>query len=564
MYIPLHVHTARASIGDSILKIKEYVVKAKEMGLTHIAVTNHGSMADMYSFYYECINNNITPIIGCEVYTANNNQEKIKGEKYNHLVLIAKNEVGLKNLLYITSDANLSGMYYKPRTDLKTIESHSEGLICLSACLGGDIPQALLKLRDLDACEKQKGYQEVQNKVLNYKRIFGKDYYLEIQPGTFADQIYVNQLLIHLSTETNVPLIVTNDIHYLNEEDAQAHDIHVKIERKMNIDDAMIYPDTCYYLMNETRLKTFFEYIDKDILNEAILNTEYVARQCSIKLEIDKLHMPKFPIPKRYTEDDYLASIALKRLALISDRLPNPAEYMDRALYELNVLKELGFSGYFLTVRDFVTYANKNDIPVGPGRGSVCGSLIAYLCNISKVDPIKYNLLFERFLSIHRKGSVPDIDLDFSSEKRTLMFDYAINKHGQERCALVSTVGLRKAKAALKDVARVFSIPLEVADQASKLIPIAYYDEEGNKATDLSITDSLKIVPELREMQKQYPEWFNMAIKLEDLPRVSSVHAAGTLVAPVNLIEHIPLRQKSEESSIFATSLHLGDAETAG
>lgn len=564
MYIPLHVHTARASIGDSILKIKEYVAKAKEMGLTHIAVTNHGSMADMYSFYYECINNDITPIIGCEVYTVNNSQEKIKGEKYNHLVLIAKNEVGLKNLLYITSEANLSGMYYKPRTDLRTIESHSEGLICLSACLGGDIPQALLKLRELDALERQEGYQKVQEKVLNYKRIFGKDYYLEIQPGTFADQIYVNQLLIQLSHETDVPLIVTNDIHYLNEEDAQAHDIHVKIERKMNIDDDMIYPDTCYYLMNETRLKTFFEYVDSDILNEAILNTERVAKQCYIKLEIDKLHMPQFPIPKCYTEDDYLASIALKRLALISDRLPNPAEYMDRALYELNVLKELGFSGYFLTVRDFVTYANNNDIPVGPGRGSVCGSLIAYLCDITKVDPIKYNLLFERFLSIHRKGSVPDIDLDFSSEKRTLMFDYAIEKHGQERCALVSTVGLRKAKAALRDVARVFSIPLEVADQAAKLIPIAYYDEEGNKATDLSITDSLKIVPELREMQKQYPEWFDMAIKLEDLPRVSSVHAAGTLVAPVNLIEHIPLRQKSEESSIFATSLHLGDAETAG
>lgn len=565
MYIPLHVHTARASIGDSILKINEYVKKAKDMGLSHIAVTNHGSMADMYSFYYECINNDITPIIGCEVYTVKNNQEKVKGEKYNHLVLIAKNQEGLKNLLYITSDASLSGMYYKPRTDLNIIRAHSNGLICLSACLGGEIPQMLLKLKSLEEpSERQALYDEIVERVLTYKSIFGKDYYLEIQPGTFADQIYVNQALIQLSHETDVPLIVTNDIHYLNEEDAQAHDIHVKIERKMNIDDDMIYPDTCYYLMNQTRLKTFFEYVDKQILDEAILNTERVARQCHIQLEIDKLHMPQFPTPKLYTEDDYLASIALKKLELISDSISDPAAYMDRALYELNVLKELGFSGYFLTVRDFVTYANNNDIPVGPGRGSVCGSLVAYLCDITKVDPIKYNLLFERFLSIHRKGSVPDIDLDFSSEKRTLMFDYAIEKHGQDHCALVSTVGLRKAKAALRDVARVFSIPLEVADQAAKLIPVAHYDEEGNKATDLSISDSLKVVPELKKMQEEYPEWFDMAMKLEDLPRISSVHAAGTLVAPVNLMDHIPLRQKSEESSIFATSLHLGDAETAG
>lgn len=564
MYIPLHVHSARASIGDSILKIKEYVKKAKEIGLTHIAVTNHGSMADMYSFYYECINNDITPIIGCEVYVANNKEEKIKGEKSNHLVLIAKNEVGLKNLLFITSDANLRGMYYKPRTDLRTIESHSEGLICLSACLGGDIPQELLKLKELSGIELQTAYQAVQEKVLNYKRIFNKDYYLEIQPGTFSDQIYVNQLLVQLSHETDVPLIVTNDIHYLDEDDAQAHDIHVKIERKMNIDDKMIYPDTCYYLMNETRIKTYFEYLNPDVVQRAINHTVHIANQCSISLEIDKLHMPQFPVPKLYNEDDYLASIALKRLNEISERLHDPAAYTERALYELNVLKELGFSGYFLTVRDFVTYAGENDIPVGPGRGSVCGSLIAYLCGITKVDPIKYNLLFERFLSIHRKGSVPDIDLDFSSEKRNLMFDYAIDKHGQERCALVSTVGLRKAKAALRDVARVFGIDLEVADAAAKLIPIAYYDEEGNKATDLSIADSIKIVPELKAMQAQYPDWFNMAMKLEDLPRVSSVHAAGTLVAPISLIDHIPLRQKNEESNIFATSLNLGDAETAG
>lgn len=564
MYIPLHVHSARASIGDSILKIKEYVKKAKEMGLTHIAVTNHGSMADMYNFYYECINNDIAPIIGCEVYVVNNKEEKIKGEKYNHLVLIAKDEEGLKNLLYITSDANLRGMYYKPRTDLATIALRSKGLICLSACLGGDIPQDILKLKDMPAFEAQEAYQEIQAKVLRYKCVFKNNYYLEIQPGTFADQIYVNQILIQLSQETDVPLVMTNDIHYLDEEDYLAHDIHVKIERKMNIDDNMIYPDTCYYLMNEQRIKTFFEYANPDVIQRAINHTVHIANQCSIKLEIDKLHMPQFPVPRLYSEDDYLASIALKRLNEISSRIPNPTQYMERTLYELNVLKELGFSGYFLTVRDFVHYAGKNDIPVGPGRGSVCGSLVAYLLGITKVDPIKYNLLFERFLSVHRKGSVPDIDLDFSSEKRNSMFDYAISKHGQDRCALVSTVGLRKAKAALRDVARVFGIELEVADQAAKLIPVAFYDEEGNKATDLSIADSLKIVPELRQMHKQYPEWFNMAMKLEDLPRVSSVHAAGTLVAPVSLIDYIPLRQKSEESTIFATSLNLGDAETAG
>lgn len=563
MYIPLHVHTAKGSIGDSILKIKDYVKRAKEYGLTHLVVTNHGSMADMYDFSEECYKEEIQPIIGCEVYEVDDKELKDKDHAgYNHLVLIATNEIGLENLLYITTDAQLNGFYYKPRTDLSVMAEHGEGIIALSGCLAGRIPNKIKTLIGAEQEEAIKILEELKKDIALFKRIFD-EFYLELQPGEFAEQIFINEMLIYLSEETDTPLVITNDVHYLDADDWRAHDIHVKISRKKKIDDPMVYPDTCYYFQNHTTISKSFPYLTKDVVETAINNTVSIAKSCTLNLKNVSLHMPRFDVPKGYTEDSWLSHLAFERLEDIKYTLRDPAGYCSRLMYELDVIKELGFSGYFLTVRDFVRYAKENDIPVGPGRGSVCGSIVAFLCDITEVDAVKYDLLFERFLSVHRKGSIPDVDLDFSSDKRQSMFDYAVSKYGIGRCALVSTFGMRKARAALRDIARVFDIPDEIADEAAKLIPQVYYDDAGEKSTDLSIEDSLKIVPRLREIAEEYVDWFDMAIKLEDLPRNASIHAAGTLVSPIQLIEHIPLLKPNTEG-INATALNLSDAEKAG
>lgn len=564
MYIPLHAHTAKGSIGDSILKIEEYVQQAKQYGLTHLALTEHGSMASMYDFYHECIKQDIMPIIGCEVYEVDDRTLRDKDEsRYFHLVLIAKNEIGLKNLLYITTDAQLNGFYYKPRTDWDVLREHGEGIIALSACLGGRLPQKLMSLHgDISQEEADQALVDIRNLIQLHKEVFD-EYYLEIQPGNTEEQIYVNELLVWLSDETHTPLVVTNDVHYLGEDDWHAHDIHVKIARKQKIEDPMVYIDSCYWFQNYNTIIKSFPYLDEDVVKTAVNNTVRIANQCSLDLKNIKLHMPEFGVPKGHTEESWLAKTTLQRLEEIKERVADPAAYTSRLMYELEVIAELGFAGYFLTVRDFVAYAKANNIPVGPGRGSVCGSLTAYLCGITEVDSVKYNLLFERFLSVHRKGSIPDVDLDFSADKREQMFNYAVARYGKDRCALVSTFGMRKAKASLRDTARVFEVPAEIADQAAKLIPSVYYDDNGEKETDLSIEDSLKIVPELREIAAEYPDWFEMAMKLEDLPRNASIHAAGTLVSPVQLIEYVPLLKPNNEQ-INATALNLSDAEKAG
>jgi DNA polymerase-3 subunit alpha len=585
--IPLHVHTAKGSVGDSILKIKDYVKKAKEYGLSHIAITNHGSMADMYDFYYSCIEEDITPIIGCEIYETIDRESKVKAKEgesaYWHTVLLAKNQKGLENLLYIVTDANLKGFYYKPRTDISIMKEHGEGIIALSACLGGKIPKILKDITEEELLEIESAYidesivgnlkdsevktsNETFNKAIEaveeYKSIFD-EFYLELQPGDFDEQIKLNKALVLLSKITSTKLVVTNDVHYLNQKDWRAHDIHVKISRKQKVEDKRVYPDTCYYFQNYSSIKNSFPYLNKEVVENAIKNTITIAESCNISFNSQHLHMPTFSVPDGHSEESWLTKLCFEKLEEIKCILKDPAEYVSRLMYELSVIDELGFSGYFLTVRDFVDYAKKSGIPVGPGRGSVCGSLVAFMTGITAVDPIKYKLLFERFLSIHRKGSIPDVDLDFSSDKREQMFNYAVEKHGIDKCALVSTFGMRKAKASLRDTARVFEIDAEVADEAAKLIPQVFYDDEGEKTTDLSIEESMEVVPRLKEMSLEYPEWFEMSILLEDLPRSTSIHAAGTLVAPVNLFSHIPLRSPKNEG-INATSLNLSDAERAG
>ena len=556
-YTPLHLHTTDGSIGDSIIKIKELVKRAKELNINTLACTNHGSLSDMYDFYIECETNNIKPIIGCEVYFTEDRFKKDKEAKSYHMVLLSKSNTGLKNLLKIVSIGQLEGFYYRPRIDMQILEQYKEDIICLTACVGGYVPKMILN----------KNYEEIDKHLNSLISIYGKDnVYLEIQPGDFEEQTIVNDKLIELSDKYGLDLVVTNDVHYLLKDDWKAHDFHVRIHKKLKAPEdsnECVYPDKKYYLMDkEELLNSFNEKYDKQMLLKAIDKTNEIANQCSIKLETEELNLPNYECEEGFTERNYLEHICFEKLEAIKYRIKDVNLYVSRLMYELSVLEELKFISYFLIMWDLMDYAKKNNIKTGPGRGSVCGSLTAYLCGITKVDPLRYDLMFERFLSVHRKGSIPDVDTDFQSDKRHLMFEYTQKKYGSDKCAAVSTKQMRKAKSAIKDVARLLDIDLEIAEAISKLIPQVYYEEEGDKLTDLDIETSLKYVEELREYQEIYPELFDMAIKLEGLPRATSIHAAGTLIAKTPLVEAAPL-VKQENKDLNATAFDLAQAENA-
>ena len=550
LYVPCHLHTTGGSIGDSIVKIPELVKKAKEYELPALCVTNHGSLADMVDFYFECKKENIKPIIGCEVYTTSDMTYKEKdAEKPGHLVLLAKNNQGLKNLLTITADSQLKGFYYKPRVDFDYLESiDTSGIIATTACVGSKVNQLIIN-------DKLKEAEELIRKLDN---IF-EDFFLEIQPGEFREQVKVNKELINFSRKLDIPLIASNDIHYVLKEDYLAHDNHVKSHRKLKYDGTLCYPDKCYYLMTKEELiDNLSKTVDRNIAEIAVDNTMYLNEVCDLSLAHEELNLPEFDCPKDFTPQEYLEYICLQRLEQIKDKIKDPAEYIDRIYMELEVINVLGFTSYYLIVRDFLEFAKAKKIPYGPGRGSVCGSLVAYLAGLTKIDPIKYDLLFDRFLSIFRTGSIPDVDLDFASDRRQEMFDYVVDKYGADYCAAVSTFQIRKARSAIKDACRILEI--EEGDAIAKLIPMTHYDEEGDKMTDLSIEESLRVVPELQEYQTIYPEMFEMAIKIENLPRATSIHAAGTLIAKTPLHDLIPMIKK-DDSLLNATSLDLSQAE---
>ena len=548
-YAIVHLHTATGSIGDSILKIKDLVKKAKKLNIPAIAITNHGSMADMYDFYFECVSNNIKPIIGCEIYTTEDREIKEKGVSSGHLILMAKNNHGLKNLLSICADAELVGKYYKPRTDFTYLESiDTSGIAATTACVGSEVNQLILDGK-LD---------EAKEMLIRINNIF-EDFYLEVQPGEFEDQKTVNEQLIKFSEELSIPLIASNDVHYLDKEDYLAHDGHVKVYRKAKLTDDLCYPDKCYYVMSYDELfENLSESIGEEKAKEAIDNTMRLAELCSVNINIDGLNLPEFDCPKNLTPKAYLEYVCLKKIDAIKHKIKDVSEYMERMYMELDVIEKLGFTSYFLIVRDFMEYAKENDILCGPGRGSVCGSLVAYLAGLTKVDAIKYNLLFDRFLSVHRTGSIPDVDMDIASAKRHMMFDYTVNKYGDDHCAAVSTFQIRKAKSAIKDACRIMDI--DDGEAIAKLIPMTHYDEEGDKMSDLDIETSLQVVPELREYQEIYPEMFDMAIKLEGLPRATSIHAAGTLIAKTTLHDLVPMIKK-DGGDLNATSFDLSQAE---
>ena len=541
-YTPLHAHDTYGSIGDSILRIPEYVSKAKELGLTSLGLTNHGSLSTFVNFYEECTNNNIKPIIGCEFYLVENKLIKDKEHKHcNHIILLAKNNDGLRNLILIHNDAYREGFYYRPRTDLNTIEKYSDNLICLTACIASP----------LNNPDKEKRKQI----LLRLLSIFHDDLYLEIQPGHFKEQIEYNDILVQLSQKYNVKLTATNDIHYLNKEDAKIHDYHVKESRKMQIMSTMIYPDIIYYLMNREELSTNFvitEYLNQDIINEAIDNTNLIASKCNVTLDTKQI-MPHYSL--KIDEDKVLRDLCYKELN--SQHLSN--EYKARLDYELNVIKTLGFSGYFLIVKDMIDFCDRNGIARGPGRGSAAGSLVSYLLNISIADPIKYNLMFERFLSVNRKA-LPDIDTDLAPDKRPEVYQHIIDKYGKDNCCFISTFNIRKARNAIKASCRLLGYNTDIANKISKKIPYINYDDEGEKHVNISVQEAFRTIEDFRKIAKSYPDVVKLADKLEGYPSSTGIHPAGIVIAPFNVNECYPLIN-CNNNLLMATSLDLKDVE---
>ncbi len=552
LYVPLHAHSAEGSIGDSFMETKAYITKAKNMGLKSLALTDHGSLSAAYSFYFECKKQGIKPIIGCEVYETKDRNKKEVREDY-HLVLIAKDLKGFQNLLKITSNAHEEGYYYVPRTDLSYIKQHSKGLLALSGCVGGKIPQMILQNIDQD---------KIIEAIKEYQDIFQEDYYFEIQPGDFEDQRKVNTELLYYAQKLNIPIVATNDIHYLDLGDSPYHDCHVKIRRKEKIEDPMVYPDEIYYLMDEKEVYQKFIDIglDKEASSTAIKNTEKIANKCNLNIP-EKIHMPHFYKDK--DEDIALVKLAYEKLNSISNTVEDLPKYSERLEYELSVIKQLGYSGYFLMVHDFIREAKAQDVAVGPGRGSAGGSLVSYVLGITVADPIKYDLLFERFLSPHRPG-IPDIDLDFSSQDRYKMFLYAKEKYGHDHTCLVSTINYRKARSAIDDVARIMGINYNTAEAIKKHIPNVFYSEDGDKNADIDLDFALKNIPEIKKYQKKYPLLFDIGKKLENLPAFYSKHPAGVLINKDPLWDHIPIGRPDEKTGLAVTSLNLDDAESAG
>lgn len=561
-YCITHLHTTKGSVGDSIATNEDIVAKAKELGMNSIAMTDHGSLSNMYGFYYECIDNGIKPIIGCEIYlTEDCTIKDAEHKKLYHLILIAKDRVGIKNLLQIVSDASVEYSYYKPRIDLEHMKGYTEGLICTTACVGGYAPQLIIN-NELD-----KAIEHIEE----LQKMFGDDLYLEIQPGNFTEQHTVNNAMINIAQEKNIKLIATNDVHYINKDDWKTHDFHIRIQRKLKApedENESIYADKLYYMMSREELLNSFdsELYDYDIINRALDNTIELSNKIEhYNFNEDKLNLPEFECPQGYTPKTYIEALCLEKLNRIQYKIFNPSRYVDRLYEELAVIDDLGFSSYFLIMRDIVEHVKSQGYLVGFGRGSASGCLIAYLLGITRTDPIKYGLLFARFLSYERRGSVPDIDLDFESgEGRECAFKYTLDTYGADHCAAVSTFSIRKARSCIRSVCKLYDIDLATEDIIAKLIPQSVYEESEDgteKQTDLSIEESLEIVPELKEWQEIYPNVFDMAMKLEGLPCHTSIHAAGTLIVNTKVADVAPMI-KQESKELNATALDLHDAES--
>ena len=524
----LHVHT-EYSLLDGSNKIKEYVARVKELGMNSAAITDHGVMYGVIDFYREARKQGINPILGCEVYVAPNSRfdREVTGgdDRYYHLVLLAENNEGYENLTKIVSKGFVEGYYYKPRVDKELLRTCHKGIIALSACLAGEVPRYLTKGM----------YEEAKDRALEYQEIFGKgNYFLELQDHGIPDQQLVNQQLMKLSQETGIELVATNDVHYTYADDAKAHDILLCIQtgKKLSDENRMRYEGGQYYVKSEEEMAALFPYA-----RQALENTQKIADRCSVEIEFGVTKLPKYDVPEGYTSWEYLQKLCYEGL---DQRYRTPSqELKDRLAYELDTIRHMGYVDYFLIVWDFIKYAKDHGIAVGPGRGSAAGSIVSYCLGITTIDPIHYQLLFERFLNPERV-SMPDIDVDFCYERRQEVIDYVTRKYGKDCVAQIVTFGTLAARGVIRDVGRVMDLPYAYVDSIAKMIP----QELG-----ITIDKALQMNPELRklyESDETVTHLIDMAKRLEGLPRHCSMHAAGVVICQKPVEEYVPLSRAAD------------------
>ena len=522
-FVHLHIHS-EFSLLDGANRIKDLPVRAKELGMKAIALTDHGVMYGAVDFYKECKKNDIKPIIGCEVYVAPRSRfEKEAGRDsgYNHLILLAKNKEGYQNLSKLVSLSFVEGFYYKPRIDLEILEKYSEGLICLSACLAGSLSQALI----------QDDMQKAEEIALWHKRVFKDDYYIEIQHNGLRQQIMINQKLIQLARKLDIPLVATNDAHYLKKEDSYFHEVLLCIQtgKRMSDEDRMRFETQEFYIKSPEEMADYFSEFP-----DAIENTVKIAEKCNYDFEFGVTKLPNYDVPEEYaTHLDYFKDLCYKGIKKRYGE--NPAEeVMSRLEYEISVIDKMGYVDYFLIVWDYINYAKSVEIPVGPGRGSGAGSIAAYAIGITDIDPLKYGLLFERFLNPERV-SMPDFDVDFCYERRGEVIEYVERKYGKDHVSQIITFGTMAARMVIRDVGRVLDYPYSETDKLAKMIPMEVH---------ITIPKALEQNREFKELYESNPsvkQLIDIAIKLEGLPRQASTHACGIVITKDPVDTYVPL-----------------------
>ena len=522
-FVHLHIHS-EFSLLDGANRIKDLPVRAKELGMGAMAITDHGAMFGAIDFYKACKKNDVKPIIGCEVYVAPRSRfdkDPNLDSKYSHLILLAKDNQGYKNLAQLVSIGYVEGFYYKPRIDHEVLEKYHEGLVCLSACLAGEVNQAIL----------ENDMEKAKEVALWFKSIFGDDYYLEIQNNGIKEQVLANQKLIQLSRELDIPLVATNDAHYLKQEDAYNHEVLLCIQtgKRMTDEDRMRFDTDELYVKSPEEMSEYFKGVP-----EAIENTVKIAEKCNVEFEFGHTILPNYDVPEGFaTHYDYLEKLTING---IKERYgDNPSEEIqERMKYELSVINKMGYVDYFLIVWDYIYYAKTHDIPVGPGRGSGAGSIVAYAIGITDIDPIQYGLLFERFLNPERI-SMPDFDVDFCYEKRDKVIAYVEEKYGKDHVSQIITFGTMSARMVIRDVARVLDVPYAEADKLAKMVPNELH------ITIKSAMEKNRELKELYDNDEEMKKLLDIAMALEGMPRQASTHACGIVITKEPVVNYVPL-----------------------
>ena len=523
----LHVHT-EYSLLDGACRISGIMDRVKELGQTAVAITDHGVMYGCIDFYKAAKAAGIKPIIGCEVYVARRKMEDrvhgIDNDPY-HLVLLCENRKGYENLCYLVSEAFTHGFYGKPRVDLELLEQYHEGLIATSACLAGGVAQYLM----------DEDYAAAKEYGLRMSNIFGPErFYLELQDHGLEEQVAVNQGVMRIARETGLPLIVSNDAHYLRKEDAEMQDVLLCIQTGKTVDDEnrMKFSTEEFYLKSEDELRELFPNCP-----EAFENTAKIADMCNLEFTFHEYHLPSFPVPEGYTNEQYFRKLCYEGF---EERYENPPEsYIERLEYEIGVISRMGYVNYYLIVWDFIRYAKEQGIPVGPGRGSGAASIVAYCMHITEVDPMKYALIFERFLNPERV-SMPDFDTDFCQERRGEVIDYVVRKYGADRVAQIATFGTMAARGAIRDVGRALNFSYAETDVVAKLVPTTLH---------ITLKEALEVSPKLKEMydgDERVKKLIDTAMKLEGMPRNTSTHAAGVVITADPVYSYVPLSRNDD------------------